>query len=425
MLQSVTYQAFNYFAQNMDTHEAKNRVCPERKLLLAFLRRDYAGNATKTLINQPLDWDLLLRVAVQHGVMPLLYRNLNAAPPKDAPAEFLERLQQLFFQNLRRNDTLTAELCDILRLTAHHGIPVVPYKGPALALILYGDTALRQFSDLDLLIRKCDIERTFALLETRGYRRQFLFTPRQQQAFIHSDCEMLLMRDPERFFLDVHWNFTPLYWSLRFDSEMIWQRLGETSINGTSTLAFHTEDLLIILCIHAAKDFWSSLGLLVDIAEVVTQNPDLDWARVSATMHAARATHIVLLSLSLAHELLGAPLPLEIKNRITAERTIMALNLKITRDLLLHVPTSKDGGQYPLSAKATARYLRRLCVVERIADKCKFCARLAVTPTSRDYMLVSLPRQLHFGYYLMRPFRLFAQYATKFIVRGKNEKHAR
>ncbi len=408
-------------------YEAEIHTCPERKLLLAILRRDYAVNAdvSKTSANQTFDWDLLLSLALQHGVMPLLYRKLNAAPPKNVPAEFLERLQQIFFHNLRRNDILTAELCDILRLTAKHGIPVVPYKGPGLALTLHGDTALRQFSDLDLLIHKRDIERVFALLETRGYHRQFLFTPRQQQAFIHSQCEMLLTRATDRFFLDVHWNFTPLYWSLKFDSEMIWQRLRETSINGTPTLAFHTEDLLIILCIHAAKDFWSNLASLVDIAEVVTQNPDLDWTRVFATVRAAHATQIVLLSLSLAHQLLGAPLPLEIKHRISAERTTMSLNVKITSDLLLHTPADKDGAEFPSSPKAIARYLRRLRVVEGIANKCKFCLRLALTPTSGDYMLVSLPCRLHFGYYLMRPFRLFAQYATKVIARGKNEKRAR
>ena len=55
--------------------------------------------------------------------------------------------------NAHRALWLTLELLNIHRHLQARGLEVLPYKGPVLAEALYGNVALRQFSDLDLLVR--------------------------------------------------------------------------------------------------------------------------------------------------------------------------------------------------------------------------------------------------------------------------------
>ena len=65
----------------------------------------------------------------------------------------LEALRQQDKANAHRALWLTLELLNIHRHLQTRGLEVLPYKGPVLAETLYGNVAMRQFSDLDLLIR--------------------------------------------------------------------------------------------------------------------------------------------------------------------------------------------------------------------------------------------------------------------------------
>src|SRR2546426_10956064 len=69
----------------------------------------------------------------------------------------------------RRNLCLTGDLLSLLELFEARGIPAVPFKGPVLAVQAYGDVALREFRDLDILVTHRDITRARELLLARGF----------------------------------------------------------------------------------------------------------------------------------------------------------------------------------------------------------------------------------------------------------------
>ena len=84
-----------------------------------------------------------------HGLVPLLYRRLSVAMDPTQSAG-LEAFRQRDKVNAHRTLWLTVELINIHKHLVARGLEVLPYKGPALAESLYGNVALRQFSDLDL-----------------------------------------------------------------------------------------------------------------------------------------------------------------------------------------------------------------------------------------------------------------------------------
>jgi hypothetical protein len=91
--------------------------------------------------------------------MPLLYWNLHAVCPAAVPATTLDQLKRYFHTITLRNMFLVRELSTLLSMLDAHGIPAIPYKGPVLATSVYGNLALRQFRDLDVLLRAQDAAR--------------------------------------------------------------------------------------------------------------------------------------------------------------------------------------------------------------------------------------------------------------------------
>ena len=116
------------------------------------------------------DWDKLYESAIQSGLFPVFYNCLLSLDLNNISADFLSRLKNLYFLNLRRNVLLEQELFRIISYFKELNIPVIPLKGPILARYLYNDLALRQTScDLDLLVRHETIEKTKEKLAELGY----------------------------------------------------------------------------------------------------------------------------------------------------------------------------------------------------------------------------------------------------------------
>ena len=154
------------------TGEMPSGARPEAELILRVTRvalDDAAAERALVLLRHDLDWAWLLGAAETHGVAPLLYWHLNRLAPATVPGAVLDDLRQRFLANARHSLLLTGELLRLLPLFADHGVPAIPFKGPTLAVYAYGNLALRQFIDLDLLILPADLARARELLAAEGY----------------------------------------------------------------------------------------------------------------------------------------------------------------------------------------------------------------------------------------------------------------
>ena len=89
----------------------------------------------RTLLQENLDWAYVTRMAIRHGVMPLLYWNLNKVCPDSVPAKTFQRLRTNFFQISARNLSMAGELLKVLQHLKEHRITAIPFKGPTLAVL--------------------------------------------------------------------------------------------------------------------------------------------------------------------------------------------------------------------------------------------------------------------------------------------------
>ena len=99
---------------------------------------------------------------------PLVYQTLSERPGL-APAAVFEQLRTRYQLNARKNLKFTAELFRILDCLEANSIPAIPLKGPVLAETVFGDLALRDFSDLDVLVHAHDVLRAKGALQSLDY----------------------------------------------------------------------------------------------------------------------------------------------------------------------------------------------------------------------------------------------------------------
>jgi len=100
---------------------------------------------------------------------PWLYRRVLENDAQ-LPPELKENLKRTYLITLRRNIVLKQELDNQLRSFAAKKVPIIPLKGPLLALRLYGDLGLRPTTDLDMLILPQDIIKAQNILLRSGFQ---------------------------------------------------------------------------------------------------------------------------------------------------------------------------------------------------------------------------------------------------------------
>jgi len=383
--------------------DLRTQARPEMTLLLACasapMDRSKSENI-RLLLQQEIDWPYLKRIAHQHGLTSLLFENLRTFCMEKVPEEILMQLREHAIANARRNLFLTGELLRILHLFEANGISAIPYKGPVLAAWAYGDIALREFSDLDILIPKEDVLKARDLLVSQGYRLPF---QTDEGAVIHqrSQYEVLLTLGQSRVHVELKWEIIDGYFSCPLDARSLWKRKRPILLADREILTFSPEDLLLILCIHGTKHLWSSLMWVCDVAALVRVSKDLNWDWLLGTSEALGSRRMLFLGLFLAKTLLGTSLPEDVGQQVEADRSVKGLAEEVWRRIF---------GKADLSSTVWTSLAFHCKARERLKDRARYGYRLLVTTTPGDRTLLDASSSLSSLSPYIRPFRLARKY---------------
>ena len=249
---------------------------PEAELLLyaTSVRSPEHSSIDDSLLSR-IDWDILVKAANDHAVLPQLYQFINSNYAEAITNEALNRLRDESMSNTRSNLALTALLFKILELFQANDINCIPYKGPALAACAYGDIALRQFVDLDLIVHKKDVLKAKDLLVSRGWQTEFDLTGPQEEVFLEHYYDYAFLKEGK--LVEIHWELAEGYFNFPIDMERLWNCLQPVTITGRQVLTIAAEDSLLILCAHSSKHLWSRLGWICDVANLIKSRNDLNW----------------------------------------------------------------------------------------------------------------------------------------------------
>ena len=355
--------------------------------------------------DSPPDWDSLLQIAVKHGVMPLLYLNLKQVKTElNEPEQFTARLRLAFQRNMSHSLRLTEELFNIINHLRQANLRVIPFKGPVVSFLAYGDIILRQSGDIDLLVQRERLSNIEAVLEEHGYQRQHPYTVAQEKRFLQVDCQHVFYNTEKDMTIDLHWEFAPSYWGIRLNTEELWGRAQPTLVENTWLESLAPEDNVLVLALSAAKDLFNRLIRLNDLAGFIQRHPDLDWPLISERANATGISRMLEVSLCLISDLWHIPLPQAVADLSADGQSVQALTRQAHRWLSQQIP-----------AQGFKNSLLPAKLMNSRQNRLKFYLRLAFTPTLEDWQFIKLPESLAFGYYFLRPLRL----ARKYLLRKK------
>jgi hypothetical protein len=283
----------------------------EQRILCLAARTSIAPDDERSLLellHGPVDWEHLWAQGHLHEVLPLLVTTLRHLENQFVvPAAWMARAQRRLYATMVRNTTMADELVRVLRAFRQAGVDGIPVKGLVLADTLYGGLALRSLGDLDVLIRPNALPVAREVLAMLG------FAPAPEPGFENAyhpfhDPPYYRATAAGQICLELHWGL----WARRFfhlDAEPLWSRVVAARLHGIDVHILSPEDTLLHLAIHRSSSALR-LRFVCDIAELLRRNhATLDWTYVLAQARVAGARTALFSCLTLAQDLLGAPLP--------------------------------------------------------------------------------------------------------------------
>lgn len=370
---------------------------PEFGLLLTCCAVSRADRQEKLrhFLAHHYDFAAFIRLAEEHRVIPHIYRALSAHSELLSAAD-LAILRSAYEENARRSLRLTGELLRLLRHFEGYGIEALPYKGPALAQALYGDVTSRQFFDLDIIVSPQHVGAAKAALAELGYVSDINLSAREEAKFIASGYEHAFSGPAGPHTLELKWRILPRFYSVELEAATLLHRAEPDTLGGQRFRTLRADDLLLVLCVHAAKHMWSQLSWLCDVAEV-TRSPEIQWKTICEKAEQLGIRRIVAASLQLAHDLLASDLPTTVQEWCRRDSKVDILSNQISCMI-------SEGCPYDTESVAYFNFMLQLR--ERRRDKIRFLGRLLWNAGPGEWSAIHLPERLSFAYHFVRMGRL-------------------
>jgi hypothetical protein len=353
------------------------------------------------------DWQALLAACEYHQVSSIVFHRLQQSSSHVVPKEIVEQLRARFYHISAYNHRLALLLVQLTTRFEQEQIPCLALKGPAVALAAYGNLALRQYEDIDILIPVESVSQAVELLFDRGFQPSKGHGERYK--YVKLFHEITLIAPDESYSVDLHWQLAPPYAALFGpDSSALWKRAVKLHLPAGDVPVLGREDLLLTLCQHGSRHRWWQLKWLFDVGEMFGNVANMDWFRVEEILKIyPMARPSASLAALLARELLGVHLPVDVQSLLEPGERTLAVGRAIRDELLTNGRTNGSAHDTLLGLEdrplVRARYMAKEALQYPVRG-------VLFTITKKDVEFVQLPAKLRLLYYFIRPVRLLVQH---------------
>jgi hypothetical protein len=208
------------------------------------------------------------------------------------------------------------------------------------------------------------------------------------------ECAFDLKSEPH--VVELQWQVVPRFYAINFDIDQLFSRSVPIDIDGIGLRTLGHNDLILALCVHAAKHEWSQIGMLRDIAALTSFNLDWDW--IFGEARRLGILKILQISLLAVREVFSVTLSARLPSPIAgAAETASAILGRLQQD---HEPDTES-----------VRYFRaQLQTRERLRDRAQFVWRLATTPGVEEWKALRIPDHYFVAYRGVRIGRLIKRF---------------
>ncbi len=370
----------------------------EWPLLLECCAPQPSAERMLVLLGKDPNWNVLSSLAEEHGVVAHLDAQMQALKWDKIPPDVTKSLRERHRAQLLFTLSMTAEMFRLIEKFGAVGVESIVVKGPVLSMRAYGDAGLRQYVDLDFLIRDKDLLAATRVLAESGYEGDI---PVEAIEAGKIPGEYLFTKKGTRILVELHTEHTFRYFPRPLPMEDYFARRTGLDLDGNRVPALPAEDEFVLICIHGAKHFWERLLWVADVAAMATGGTKLDWKIVQESARSVGATRMVHVALELVHELLRTEIPADIRGAVEKDRAVVAICRRIQKWL-------PYGGYAPpgLPQRALFRMGMRGGGVAGVS----YLLRLSLSPTEEDWVEGAETRRSWVWDAMLRPFRLIKKY---------------
>lgn len=330
-------------------------VTSAHQLLLALLRRDTTRESFPVF--GPEAWNGLLTVAPTDMQPYIAWRLPQLVDRSQLPAGIVGLLDVA-----RRNATVGyLPRQAVLRRLAHAldgaRIPFVVLKGAALAHLAYPAPPLRPMGDIDLWTLPEFLDRTAEVLIANGIHYSSRREVRRAAAKpMEQGITRVFEATGTTVVLELHGEVHSMLAVAPAWSGTAWARATLRDLGGISARVPHAEDMLTHLAVHASAHHHFEMGLrpLLDIALwLEREGAACDWPALAARWRREGCFTWCYLTLSLAKELLAAPVPADLLDVVAPPAEFEEL-LELARAQVLDSASTLPPTLAKLATTATA-----------------------------------------------------------------------
>lgn len=334
------------------------------------------------IINSGVDWNSLLKIATPNKVITLFYHNLISINKQIFPQTLNNNLKKYLSSNNIKNKILTQELIRLINLLKNQNIQAIPFKGPILAVSAYGNLALRQFTDIDILIKKKDILQARELLIKEGYKNKENLTEAQEIAQLESRyVKAYTYSSPNNGVeVEIHWKLRADYTFFPINYQQLWQEKTSICLENHHISSLSPEDEFLYLCVHGCGDRWKNLAQICDLAAYIFSHEKLNWTKLLAKAKQVNCQTRLLFSLALAQNLLGIELPSFMQEKIVKNSQISWLNKWAVKNLFSQSEKQDDGS-------FVDQAIFDLKLLDRFQDQVQYIIDRSILLTAKKYNL--------------------------------------
>lgn len=293
----------------------KRNINNEHQLILLLSRLKITPTIQqeiKKLLLNYIDWNFAIKTSKRHDILPFLYYNINKLALQNLiPADIFLDMKNYYYSNLNRNILIEKEICSLSKSINSKDIAIIPFKGFALIQTLYHNPALRIMADIDLLVKKDDLEGLKIIFIKSGYVEKLWHNEPNVRVFSKQFPSNRII------IIEVHDAIVPAR-PYKLDLPNLWNRAQEKIIDNEKISYLSPEDTFLSLALHLRRHTRRlTLKFILDIAELLNREGEkLDWHYIIESAKNNRIVTTVYCSIYLAKELLDASVPAGLLNKL-------------------------------------------------------------------------------------------------------------
>ena len=331
-------------------------------------------------------------MAYSHGVFPLVYNSLKKYDTL-IDANKLIYMKQLNMDLVKRNMIMTSELIKILKLLEENKIEAIPFKGPSLSQIAYGDVISRQYVDLDIVVNNSNKLKIIQILNSIEYN---IDDEVDISRNLNSISVITLFNKKNNVTIEIHWKLLSINYAINIDRIDFFSEINSIYINNYEIKIFNSEFLLVYLCIHGSKHLYERFAWINDINLLISKEK-INWEKVFDYAKLLEIEKLICISLNISFLIFDTAIPQNIKDDAKCKK--VALDIIQLED--------KDE---KLTLKSFLILLRQR---NGFLKKLELMVKLFFYPKETDLIFFNLPKSLELLYIEIRPVRLFIKIFTK------------